>query len=147
MSRDFKRLIAGKFFSDAGGFLDWVAMSLYVYALRASSADVGVFMALKTLGALLGGLYSGSLTGFDRKRLMIASDVIRGVALIVLAASPLQRHFGALCAVGALLGFFNSVFTAALQAGIPALVSEAEPSTRMMARSICTVRASTLGWT
>jgi MFS family permease len=121
----FRRLVAVKLISDAAGYLDWVAMSVYILSLRGSARDVGLFLALKTAGGFLGGLFAGGLRTPDRRRVMAAADGARGAALVLLALSPWRTSLPALAAVGALLGFCASVYNAALQAAVPAIVGEA----------------------
>jgi MFS family permease len=86
-NRDFTLLQAGQMLSAAGSQAASVAYPLLVLALTHSPAKAG----LVGFATLLPGLVVGPLAGvaadhFDRKRLMIAADVVRAIALSTLAA-------------------------------------------------------------
>jgi MFS family permease len=87
-NRDFVLLQTGQTLSAAGSQAASIAYPLLVLALTHSPARAG----LVGFAALLPGLVVGPLAGaavdhFDRKRLMIAADVVRAAALGLLAAT------------------------------------------------------------
>jgi len=86
-NRDFVLLQAGQTLSAAGSQAASVAYPLLVLALTHSPAKAGVVGFATLLPGLLVGPVAGTAVDhFDRKRLMIASDVVRAGALGVLAA-------------------------------------------------------------
>jgi MFS family permease len=86
-NRDFVLLQAGQTLSAAGSQAASIAYPLLVLALTHSPAKAGV-VGFATLlpGLLVGPVAGAAVDHFDRKRLMIASDVGRAAALGALAA-------------------------------------------------------------
>jgi MFS family permease len=86
-NRDFVLLQAGQTLSAAGSQAASIAYPLLVLALTHSPAKAGV-VGFATLlpGLLVGPLAGAAVDHFDRKRLMIAADVVRAAALGGLAA-------------------------------------------------------------
>jgi MFS family permease len=87
-NRDFVLLQAGQTLSAAGSQAASIAYPLLVLALTHSPAKAGV-VGFATLlpGLLVGPVAGAAVDHFDRKRLMIASDVVRAAALGTLAAT------------------------------------------------------------
>jgi len=87
-NRDFVLLQAGQTLSAAGSQAASIAYPLLVLALTHSPAKAGV-VGFATLlpGLIVGPVAGAAVDHFDRKRLMIASDVVRAAALGVLAAT------------------------------------------------------------
>jgi MFS family permease len=87
-NRDFVLLQAGQSLSAAGSQAASIAYPLLVLALTHSPAKAGV-VGFATLlpGLLVGPVAGAAVDHFDRKRLMIASDVVRAAALGTLAAT------------------------------------------------------------
>jgi hypothetical protein len=127
--RDFRRLWSGMTLSLLGDGAFLVAMTWQVYLLSnapTALAYVGIAMSVPTIVLLLvGGAVSDRV---DRRRLMVASDVIRAGAVGLLAVLTLTGtlalwHVVALCAVyGAATAFFNPAFDAI----VPDLLPSAE---------------------
>src|SRR5919197_6299407 len=86
-SRDFRLLWTGTSISLLGDGIFLVALAWEAYTLRNSPSSlsiVGVAMTLpQVLFLLLGGVVSDRL---DRRRVLIASDAVRGVTLTLFAA-------------------------------------------------------------
>src|SRR6185369_16765680 len=80
--RDFRLLWSGMCVSLLGDGVFLVAMAWQVYALSnapSALAMVGIAMTLPTIACLLlGGVVSDR---FDRRRVILATDVVRGVAV------------------------------------------------------------------
>ena len=92
-NRDFVLLQAGQTLSAAGSQAASIAYPLLVLALMHSPAKAGV-VGFATLlpGLLVGPVAGAAVDHFDRKRLMIASDVVRAAALGTLAATIYSGH-------------------------------------------------------
>jgi MFS family permease len=84
-NRSFLLLWAGQFVSQIGDRLAWVAFPWLVYEATGSTLGTGAVFALYTLPYLFFGAAAGVLVDrFDRRRVMIAMDVLRaGLALLV----------------------------------------------------------------
>jgi DHA3 family tetracycline resistance protein-like MFS transporter len=125
--RDFRRLWAGMCVSLLGDGVFMVAMAWQVYALSDAPTAlslVGIAMTLPTIAfLLLGGVVSDRL---DRRRVLLAADVVRGVSVGALALLSLLGvlalwHVVALVAVyGAGAAFFGPAFDAIVPDVLPA---------------------------
>ena len=125
--RDFRLLWSGMCVSLMGDGIFLVAMAWQVYALSnapSALAMVGIAMTVPTIVFLLiGGAVSDR---FDRRRVMIAADLARGVALGALALLSITGalalwHVVALVALyGAGAAFFGPAFDAIVPDVLPA---------------------------
>src|SRR5689334_25400933 len=92
-NRDFVLLQGGQLFSNIGTQTTQIAYPLLVLALTHSAAKAGVVAFARALPlwifALPGGLAADR---FNRKRLMIAADVIRAAALSALGLAIAINH-------------------------------------------------------
>jgi len=126
-NRDFLLLQAGQLLSDAGTQSTSIAYPLLVLALTGSAADAGVVSFARTLPWALLALPAGMAADrFDRKRLMIAANGVRVVAIGCLAAAILAHRiaFWAIPPVAFAEGGGAALFAAAqagaLRAAVPA---------------------------
>jgi MFS family permease len=125
--RDFRLLWSGMCVSLMGDGIFLVAMAWQVYALSnapTALALVGIAMTVPTIMfLLLGGVVSDRL---DRRRVMLAADVTRGLAVGLLAVLSMTGalelwHVVALVAVyGAGAAFFGPAFDAIVPDVLPA---------------------------
>jgi MFS family permease len=125
--RDFRLLWSGMCVSLLGDGIFLVAMAWQVYALSnapTALAVVGITMTIPTIAfLLLGGVVSDRL---DRRRIMLATDVVRGLAVGLLALLSLTGslelwHVAGLAAVyGAGTAFFSPAFDALVPELLPA---------------------------
>ncbi|WP_053227834.1 MFS transporter [Solirubrobacter soli] len=124
--RDFRLLWTGMCVSLLGDGMFMVAMAWQVYALSnvpTALSLVGIAMAVPTIALLLiGGVV---VDRFDRRRVMVAADVTRGLAVGLLALLSLTGaielwHVVALVAVyGVGAAFFNPAFDAIVPDVLP----------------------------
>ena len=124
--RDFRLLWSGMCVSLLGDGIFLVAMAWQVYALSnapTALAIVGITMTVPTIAfLLLGGVVSDR---FDRRRVMVAADVLRGLAVGLMALLSLTGvielwHIAALAAVyGAGTAFFSPSFDALVPEVLP----------------------------
>jgi DHA3 family tetracycline resistance protein-like MFS transporter len=125
--RDFRLLWTGMCVSLVGDGIFLVAMAWQVYALSnapTALATVGIAMTVPTIACLLlGGVVSDR---FDRRRVILATDLVRGVAVGAIAALAFAGalelwHLIALVALyGAGTGFFAPAFDAIVPDLLPA---------------------------
>ena len=116
-NREFRLLWTGMSTSLIGNGMLLVALAWQVYdlsGLPAAMSAVGVALSLpQVVTLLLGGVVSDR---FDPRRIMVLSDLVRGVVMAVLAALSITGHLRlweimALTAVyGAAAGFFGPAF-------------------------------------
>ena len=124
--RDFRLLWSGMCVSLLGDGVFIVAMAWQVYALSntpTALAMVGIAMTVPTIAFLvLGGVMSDR---FDRRRLMLAADVTRGLAVAVIAvlsitgALELWHMFVLVAIFGAGTAFFGPAFDAIVPDVLP----------------------------
>lgn len=121
--RDFRYLWAGRFVSNLGSWLLVVAIPAYVYQLTGSLLATGLTVGAEFLPQLLFGLVAGVVTDrWDRKRVMLASDVFRAVAVAVMLFAATQESLW-LVYVALIAESTGSVlFRPASQAMVPAVV-------------------------
>ena len=92
-NRDFVLYQSGQFFSIFGSQLSRIAYPLLALALTNSAAAAGYVGAAELAPLVLLNAPAGVLADrFDRRKLMIASDVVGAGALGVLAAILLAHH-------------------------------------------------------
>lgn len=127
LSRDFWTFWAGQSISRFGSSVTEFALPLLVYQLTGSALDLGIAFAAGMLPYLLFGLVIGALTDrTDRKRLMIAADVMRAA---VIAVVPLAAAMGTLSVWLVYAVLFTSTtltifFEAAEFGAVPSLVAK-----------------------
>jgi len=125
--RDFALLWTGQTASLVGDGVFLVAMAWQVYSISnapAALSMVGIAMTIPTIALLLvGGVVSDR---FDRRRIMLAADVTRGLAVGALALLSITGalalwHVAAIVAVyGAGTAFFSPAFDALVPEVLPA---------------------------
>jgi MFS family permease len=92
-NRDFLLFQSGAFFSTFGSGISGIAYPLLTLALTGSAAKTGYVGAVEFLPLVLLSAPAGvAADRFERRRLMIASDVTGATALALLAAAVLTGH-------------------------------------------------------
>jgi MFS family permease len=137
--RPFALLWTGATISILGDALTWVSLVWLTLDLGGSAVQVGILAACYTGPVVVGGLVAGILLDrFDRRRLLIADNLIRGLAM---ATVPLAAAAGVLSQtqlylVAAVYGLLYMVSLAGFPAIIPDLVAEDDLSTANAMESI-----------
>jgi predicted MFS family arabinose efflux permease len=127
--RDFRLLYLGLTVSLAGDGIYLVAIAWLVYDLSgapAALAAVGVAWTLpQVLLLMVGGLLSDR---WDRRRVLIVADVVRGLAVALLGVAALAGvlHLWEVAALVAVLGVGDALFLPAVTAIVPSLVPDEE---------------------
>ena len=124
--RPFRDLWLGQTISQVGDGFYYILFMYMVQRTTGSSAIVGLVGALEAVPFLLFGGYAGVLADrLDRRRIMMASDLISGALLVAFALTVLvtrQPPLWALLAIPFLLSTTRSAFMPAKNAAIPTLV-------------------------
>src|SRR5437763_1222744 len=121
----------GQLVSNLGDTLNYVALVVLVFRLSHSGLAVSALVVAEIVPTLLLGPVAGVVIDrVDRKRLLIAADLVRAALIVALAFTPVVWG---VYAIAALLAAASTVFNPALQAVIPALLSEEE---RLAANSL-----------
>ncbi len=128
-NRNFRLFFTGQLISNTGTWLQNVAQGVLVLRLTGSSLMVGVANAALFLPVLLLALFGGGLADrFDRRRLLIATQVLALVATGVLAvlAGTGNATVGVVIAVAVVVGLQYAVSIPAMGALLPSLVDRSQ---------------------
>ncbi len=120
------RLLAGEFVSGIGDWLYLVAILVVVYAESNSPVLLGVIGAARILPYVLLSVPAGIVADrFDRRMVLLVTDVARGVLMLALAGAVIVDA-SALVVVGIsiLAACFSTFFNPAIAALVPTLVDE-----------------------
>jgi MFS family permease len=123
--RDFHILLAGQVVSALGTRVSGIATPLLALAITGSAFETGVVEFAGTLPILLLTLYAGAaMDRYDRKRMMLACEVARALALASVAVGVLADFvsFGQLAAVAFVDGAGFTTFEVAQRAALRQLV-------------------------
>lgn len=118
----FRRLSAARVISFVGDSLSLVALMLHVSATTGQAFAVAALLLVGELAPALLSPLSGAISDrFDRRRVMIACELVQGAVLVAIAVSlPPLPLLLVLVGIRALAG---QVFQPASRAAIPALVA------------------------
>src|SRR5574340_1143300 len=83
-NRNFRLMWTGQLISTMGSALTSLAASIYVFRLTNSALSVGLMLMATAAPSLLVGLFAGVFVDrYDRKKIMIAADLIRGLLVVL----------------------------------------------------------------
>ena len=125
-NRNFTLIWLGQLVTEMGTSLTSLAASIYVYKVTGSALNVGLMLMASAAPSLLVGLVAGVFVDrYDRKKIMMAADLIRAV---LIASIPFLLPSGIawiyiLVALSATIGQF---FTPAHASVLPEIASEDE---------------------
>jgi DHA3 family macrolide efflux protein-like MFS transporter len=119
-NKDFGVLWCGRLVSNFGDRLEIVAVPWLIYDMTGSAKGVALWYISISLPSVLFGSVVGVLIDrFDRQRVMIVSDLIRGVLVCIVpfAQTPFQVY-----AVAFAISFFYAIFGPAMEAVLPDII-------------------------
>ncbi|MBI5876161.1 MAG: MFS transporter [Chloroflexi bacterium] len=123
--RNFGLLWFGQAISMIGDWVLFIALPFHIYQVTGSAlATGGMFMATTLPGILLGSVAGVFADRWDRKRLMIVSDIARAVMLLVLMLAQTADTIWIIYIVAFLQSTVSQFFFPAKSAVIPLLVGE-----------------------
>ena len=137
--RDYALLWGGATVSALGDGMSFVALVWLVIERGGTAVDIGWLSAVYTAPVIVGGIAAGIiLDRFDKRRVIAADNLIRGLAI---ASVPIADLFGMLTTtqlfvVAAIYGLLFMVSIAGLPSMIPALVGEEDLNTANAMESI-----------
>jgi len=120
------RLLAGEFVSSVGDWLYLVALLVVVYERESSAVLLGVVGAARVLPYVVLSVPAGIVADrFDRRIVLLVTDVARGAAMILLAwlvaiDGPLEVIVGLTLVAAS----FSAFFGPAIGAYLPSLVAD-----------------------
>jgi len=124
-SRDFRLFFSGQAVSLVGNAAFTVALGWRTYTLTGQASSLGYVLAAQALATVATLLIGGVLADrYDRRRLMIASDVGRFLAVAVLAGLDATGHlsFDLLLTFAVLVGLGEGFFIPAFGGMVPLVV-------------------------
>ena len=120
--QSFRLLALATVASALGTWLAFVALTIDVYDRTDSAVWVSALLIADFLPAIIIGVAASSLVDrLPRRRLMIASDLVR---VAIFAALPFANDPGLIVALAAVAGFATGFFRPALYAGLPNLLPD-----------------------
>jgi MFS family permease len=117
----------GQIVSEAGDHFNNVAVLSLAIAMTHNGAVIAALMLSRAIPAVLAGPLAGVLLDrFDRQRIMIASDLIRGVIALGFILAIGRNQVWLLYVLSALLMLASPFFTSGRSAILPSIASEDE---------------------
>ncbi|HEX5809931.1 MAG TPA: MFS transporter [Anaerolineales bacterium] len=124
--RNFSLLWTGQFVETVGNALTSIAASIYVYRLTGSALSVGLMLMATAAPSLLVGLFAGVFVDrYDRKKIMIMADVLRGI-LILLVPVLVPLNVIWLYVIVMLISAVSRFFDPAYESILPEVASDEE---------------------
>ncbi|MBR7829978.1 MFS transporter, partial [Actinospica sp. MGRD01-02] len=121
--RDYRLVLAGQFLSSIGDWLLLVAAPFFVFALTGSTMATGLTLTAESLPAILLGPAAGVFADrWDRRRTMIAMDLLRGGAVCSMLAVHGRGDVWIVYAALTLEAAFSQFYNPARRALVPSLV-------------------------
>lgn len=120
------RLLAGEFVSGIGDWLYLVAVLVVVYADSNSPVLLGIVGAARILPYVLLSVPAGIVADrFDRRMVLLVTDVARGILMLVLVGAVIaEAPTLVIVGVSILAACFSTFFGPAIAALVPTLVDE-----------------------
>jgi len=111
-----------KAFSDIGSMMELVVMNAVIYSMTKSTTWLAAVLALRVCGGIITSLFSGIIADrYNRRKLMIFSDIARGLSILILCLFPSPIMFAL---VAFLIGALGSFFSVSFSADIPQIFGE-----------------------
>nr|WP_283249460.1 MFS transporter [Bacillus sp. FJAT-49736] len=111
-----------KAFSDMGNMMELVVINAMVLSLTKSTLWLTAVLAARVFGGICSSLFSGILADrYNRRMLMIMSDLFRGIFVLWLFLFPTPVLF---LSISFILGFFSSFFSVSFSAEIPQIYGD-----------------------
>ena len=127
VNRNFRRLWIGRLVSQTGDWFNSVALFALLLNLTGSGEAVGLVLIIKLLPQFFVGPIAGVVADrFNRKAIMIVSDVLRGVLVLGFLLVNRADQVWIVYSIAALEVILASFFEPAESAAVPMIVSREE---------------------
>ena len=122
-NRDFRYLWFGQIVSQLGDWFNIVALFALLFELTGSATSVAALMVMQMLPIAVVGPVAGVIVDrFDRRRIMIAADIIRGTAVMGLLLVRTPETVWVAYAVTGVMVACSGFFEPARSATVPSIV-------------------------
>jgi len=122
-NRDFRYLWFGQIVSQLGDWFNIVALFALLFELTGSATSVAALMVMQMLPIAVVGPVAGVIVDrFDRRRIMIAADIIRGTAVLGLLLVRTPETVWVAYAVTGVMVACSGFFEPARSATVPSIV-------------------------
>lgn len=146
VNRDFRQLWLGQVVSQLGDWFDTIALFTLVLRLTGSGSAVGLIFVARFLPSVVLGPLSGVLADrFNRRHIMIASDVVRAFVVLGFLFVRRPEQVWLLYVLTILQLAFSAFFEPARSAAMPSIVSARELVTANALSSVTWSAMLTLG--
>jgi DHA3 family macrolide efflux protein-like MFS transporter len=145
-NRSFAWMWSGQLVSTIGTALTSLAASIYVYQVTNSAASVGLMLMATAAPSLVVGLIAGVFVDrFDRRRIMIAADLIRA-ALVFSIPFLVPLHIAWLYVIVAFSSAVGQFYDPAHESVLPEVASEQELAAANSLMAISSFGATAVGF-
>jgi MFS family permease len=120
------RLLFGEFVSSIGDWLYLVALLVFVWSEAQDPLTLGIIGAARIVPYILLSIPAGIVADrFDRRLILLITDIVRGVIMLAIAAAViLDWPTAAVIALAILATCFSAFFSPAIGAYLPSLVRD-----------------------
>jgi MFS transporter, DHA3 family, macrolide efflux protein len=126
-NRHFMALWFGQLVSFVGDYFEWLAIPLLVQSMTGSTLMVGLALISNSIPVLLLGPVAGVFVDrWDRKKTMIAADILRALLILVCLTVQTPEQVWIYFVVGFAMSSISRFFYPALNASLPLIVKEEE---------------------
>lgn len=123
-NRDFRNLMLGRFISQMGDWFNSIAIFTLLLNLTGSGESVAIVLIIKLLPTFFFGPLAGVVADrFNRKTIMLASDLLRGVTVLGFLLIDSAEQVWMVYALTALQIILSTFFEPAESASIPNIIS------------------------
>ncbi|HSR20029.1 MAG TPA: MFS transporter [Anaerolineales bacterium] len=145
-NRAFLLLWLGQLISGMGSALTTLAASILVFRLTGSALSVGLMLIATAGPTIVVGLLAGVFVDrYDRRRIMLASDLLRGM-LILLVPFLVPLGIGWLYVIVALTSAITQFFDSAHASVLPDLASDEDLAAANSLMAMSSVGSTTVGF-
>lgn len=145
-NRNFRWMWTGQLISTMGTALTSLAASILVFRLTNSAMSVGLMLMATAAPSLLVGLFAGVFVDrFDRKKIMIAADLIRGL-LVFLIPFLVPLNIVWLYIIVMLTSAIGQFFDPAHESVLPEVASEEELAAANSLMAISSFGSTAIGF-
>src|SRR5512136_2116467 len=143
---NFSRMWTGQLVSTIGTALTSLAASILVFRLTDSAMSVGLMLMATAAPSLLVGLFAGVVVDrYDRKKIMIAADLVRAV-LVFLIPILVPLNIAWLYVIVMLTSAIGQFFDPAQESVLPEVASEEELAAANSLMAISSFGATAVGF-